>query len=185
MNTTFKIGDKVECVDASHCYALKIGEIYEFMDYTTAEKYIRVKDKKGEIYYGFRVDRFKLVKPKFQPQYFSALNASEAEQYIGKTMEFADGANVRSPKWEKNILEDVDLADNQPFETLSDWFQFCRTCPETFQKKMVKKTVVGWLNIYDDGEQFFHASKWEANECGKHREKIACVKLTGEYEIEE
>jgi len=179
----FKVGDKVECIkNELYADSLTVGKSYAVVE--SDEFFIKIYDDEKE-FYKYRKFRFKLAEP--EPQYFSALNASEAEQYIGKTMEFADGAHAKEEIWYSDKLEKIKKADYpfKPFKTLGRYQQFCRTCPETFKRNLVKKTVVGWLNIYDDGEQFFHASKWEANDCGKYRDKIACVKLTGEYEIEE
>ena len=63
-------------------------------------------------------------------------------------------------------------------------YQFCRTCPETFKKKMAKKTVEHFANIYPDVSPCFHSTKELADRCATD-DRIACVKLTGEYEVEE
>lgn len=50
-------------------------------------------------------------------------------------------------------------------------------------KKLVKKQIIGWANIYP-GFTCFHNTEQLANN-GHLRDRIACVKVTGEYEIEE
>ena len=50
-------------------------------------------------------------------------------------------------------------------------------------KKKVKKTIEAWVNVYDDRKRFYDSKK-EADEWA-HSPRIACVKLTGEYETEE
>ena len=58
------------------------------------------------------------------------------------------------------------------------------------KKKMVKKTIEVWANIYDDGcitiiqGPSLSLSRQQAEKCSMSG-RIACVKLTGEYEVEE
>ena len=53
-------------------------------------------------------------------------------------------------------------------------------CP----KKKVKKTIERWVNIYEDFTSFGHFSEVEADAYAAE-DRIGCVKLTGEYEVEE
>jgi len=51
------------------------------------------------------------------------------------------------------------------------------------EKKMVTKTVTGWASVFEDGSVSVWAKKNNADCYLAGR--IACVKLTGEYEVEE
>ena len=57
---------------------------------------------------------------------------------------------------------------------------------QNFTRKKVKRTieVVRWINIYPGGTECLHKTKEEAD---KHASvnRIACVKLSGTYEVEE
>jgi hypothetical protein len=51
-------------------------------------------------------------------------------------------------------------------------------------RRKVKRTIEGWANVYSNELLTFHDSKEDAdNEVSYNR--IACVKLTGEYTVEE
>jgi hypothetical protein len=56
---------------------------------------------------------------------------------------------------------------------------------------MVTKTVEMWANIYPNGNSVAHTSKQsaekaaEVNNIAGLTDRIACVKLTGSYEVEE
>ena len=123
----FEKGDRLVCVDDSDRDNLYKGKFYI---YDKLSKYdptdcINIKgDKEAYLY-----KRFKLVEPEaFQPEYFSALNASKAEKYIGKQMEFADGSNL--DKWEKGILIGCKDKALYPFISsllLGGCFHFTRT----------------------------------------------------------
>jgi hypothetical protein len=52
------------------------------------------------------------------------------------------------------------------------------------QKKMVTKTVEYWMNFYGSGYRLIYSSKELADRAATP-ERIACVKLTGTYEVEE
>lgn len=56
----------------------------------------------------------------------------------------------------------------------------------TRPKRKVKKTVEGWVNVYPDDDPCFHLTR-EGADRGQFRttKRIACVHLTGEYEVEE
>ena len=118
-------------------------------------------------------------------EYFSALNEKDAEKYIGKTMEFADARGVRSDCWIKGKLSTIKY-NNYPFGTYDDaeW-EFCRTCPETFSKKMVKKTVTMWVNRYPSGiaEHAYKTPGIAENRATE--DAVEMIQLTGEYEVEE
>ena len=55
--------------------------------------------------------------------------------------------------------------------------------PKPKPKRTVKKEVVAWANVYKR-ETFFSATREIADGCAD-ADRIACVKLTGEYEVEE
>lgn len=52
------------------------------------------------------------------------------------------------------------------------------------QKRMVTKTVERWENIYHNGTMCIYGSKEQADRAATSG-RIACVKLTGTYEVEE
>lgn len=57
-------------------------------------------------------------------------------------------------------------------------------------KRKEKRTIEGWVNVYEDGATRYYQTLEEAqngirermNECVR---KIACVRVTGEYEVEQ
>ncbi len=49
-------------------------------------------------------------------------------------------------------------------------------------KKKAKKTIEYWVNVYASGPVGIHKSKETADGCADI-DRIACVKLTGEYEV--
>lgn len=51
-------------------------------------------------------------------------------------------------------------------------------------KRKVVKTVERWLNVHKDGRTFTFSSERDANQRSDF-ERIACVRLTGTYEVEE
>ena len=52
-------------------------------------------------------------------------------------------------------------------------------------KRMVKKQLTGWVNIYPSGPgSMIYPSREEADMCAGSR-RIACAELTGPYEVEE
>lgn len=51
-------------------------------------------------------------------------------------------------------------------------------------KNKVKRTFEDWVNIYPNGIRYYYYSKERADEAAD-KDRIACVKITGEYYIEE
>jgi len=51
------------------------------------------------------------------------------------------------------------------------------------EKKMVTKTLTGLANVYANGGMAIYTTKELADDCDHDR--IACVEMTGEYEVEE
>lgn len=51
-------------------------------------------------------------------------------------------------------------------------------------KRMVKKTIERWMNVYEEGHAYVHETEREADR-DRALGRIACVHLTGEYEVEE
>jgi len=51
-------------------------------------------------------------------------------------------------------------------------------------KRMVTKTVECWANIYKEGVPCLRSDKFIADESARNN-RIACVRLTGTYEVEE
>ena len=52
------------------------------------------------------------------------------------------------------------------------------------KKKMVSKIAVYWVNIYEGSDHGTYTSEEDAND-GQGDNRIACVKVTGSYEVEE
>lgn len=53
-------------------------------------------------------------------------------------------------------------------------------------KRKVKKVIEMWVNIYPSGSSFTYSSERLANVgITEKTDRIACVKLTGEYEVDE
>jgi hypothetical protein len=85
-------------------------------------------------------------------------------------MEFADRKEALKNVWERGIFTGRNSrVTDYSFGYGGYYWQFCRTCPETVQKKMVKKTVVGWLNIYGSMvNEFFPTHQQDGNRYSKH-----------------
>jgi len=171
----FKVGDRVECVNSDEYFSdLNIGQ--KDIVVRVQGELIYFKDRGG--YYSWR---FKLVEPNFTPEYFSVLNEREAEKYVGKTMEFTDGHSI---DWHKQRLVYIQGKNDRPFSSNQSCWPFTRTCPETFEKKKVKKPIECWAAIFPEGGfEGFYAKKIGAER--NKSEKMYYVKLTGEYEVEE
>ena len=99
-------------------------------------------------------------------------------------MEFADSTGVRNNKWRKYKFIYLGGKNDFPFITYYEGWSFMRTCPETFQTKMVKKTVEGHLNIYKDGQHKWH-STIDAAEKMRANDFVTCIHISKEYEVEE
>lgn len=52
-------------------------------------------------------------------------------------------------------------------------------------KRMVKKTVKKWMNVYESGDCHHVFGTKESADFGAYSDRIACVELTGIYEVEE
>jgi hypothetical protein len=53
------------------------------------------------------------------------------------------------------------------------------------RKKKVTKEIVAWANVYPRDHYAFHKAKEIADQYGDGTNRIACVKVTGTYEVEE
>lgn len=53
-------------------------------------------------------------------------------------------------------------------------------------KEKVTKTIEKWINVYEDGGlgEAHNSVKKAEDDCNVRRSRIACVKLTGTYEVE-
>lgn len=63
------------------------------------------------------------------------------------------------------------------------WNEIKYEIPTRPKRKSIKK-IECWMNIYSDGDNTIHKTKDKANE-NACTYRIACIKLTGEYEVEE
>lgn len=52
-------------------------------------------------------------------------------------------------------------------------------------KRMMTKSITYWINLYPIGQPCIHPSRESADEAKSHIDRIACVELTGTYEVEE
>ncbi len=118
----FKPGDKVICVDAEQSKVLKLGRIYTVDSQKNA--LVILKEIPNGFFYVAKFERFS------EHQTFSALNAEDAKQFVGKNMEFTDGD--KPDEWVTQKLEKVESKTRSPFVSFpgARW-QFCRTCGET------------------------------------------------------
>jgi len=77
------------------------------------------------------------------------------------------------------------LDDDAPQSLFWDAPQF--TSPPR-PKRLVKKQLEGWVNVYKRGNEVYYSSiyntEYDAAEAAD-TDLIACVKLSGEYEVEE
>ena len=64
-----------------------------------------------------------------------------------------------------------------------DWHKTPSLVLVSRPKKMVTKTVEKWINIYPKHAGGFYSDEKNADEYAQQN-RIACVKLTGEYEVE-
>ena len=64
-----------------------------------------------------------------------------------------------------------------------DWHKTPSLVLVSRPKKMVTKTVEKWINVYPSHNSWTYNSEAEANSSAAIN-RIACVKLTGEYEVE-
>ena len=60
--------------------------------------------------------------------------------------------------------------------------------PQPRPKRLVKKQLEGWVNVYKRGNEVYYSSIYDTEAAAydaADTDLIACVKLTGEYEVEE
>ena len=198
----FEVGDEVVCIATGH-WPLTKDKIYVILK----PYYDRVEvcNDLGEITNYFSC-RFKLETARayiyketprysgtatipavalFQPMYFSALNEKDAEKYIGRTMEFADRKEALKNVWERGIFTGRNSrVTDYSFGYGGYYWQFCRTCPETVQKKMVKFVLERWVNVYKQDVACYYSTKEEADK-NATKDRIDCIHIYKEYEVEE
>jgi hypothetical protein len=87
---------------------------------------------------------------------------------------------------EDRIVAITEDGKNSPQERAQRWFwDEVKIEAPPRPKRKVKRTIEGWVNIYPypSGRSILYDSKEEADRGAVNR--IACVKLTGEYPAEE
>lgn len=186
MNDKFELGDNLICVKGCG-NSLTEGENYIYVGVSKAACNTINVEKDGVILNGWLESRFKLAEPAFRHEYFSALNEEDTEKYVGKVMEFNDGRNIRQNNpWKKYKFKRPAFKDSAySFESEEGYlWQHMRTCKEAFKKKKAKKIIERWANIYPDIMIDYYATK-KAADVWASSSRIACVKLTGKYEVEE
>lgn len=82
------------------------------------------------------------------------------------------------------LITGINTTSAYLFRTGNTAYSFIRTCPETFQKKKVKKVCERWVNIDKDGQEEDYLSESIAKHYAEI-DKCITIKLTGEYEVEE
>lgn len=176
MSQMFKPGDLVVCVDDTETLGkLEHGKTYKVIksdSYFTFLEGLRDSNK------GFYSGRFELV------------------EEIPKTQLFKVGDIVSAFGCE-GIVKQIATLSIYPVQVvlngehyhwftldgkLSDWHKIPSLVLVSRPKKMVTKTVEKWINVYPSHNNWTYNSEAEANSsAGINR--IACVKLTGEYEV--
>ena len=185
MKNEFKVGDEVRIKSD-----LKLGKNYDGIEALksmikrSGQKDI-IKDvsdsgnywlEKAGLY--FSKDMLEEI---HQVEYFSALNEKDAEKYIGRTMEFADRKEALKNVWERGIFTGRNSrVTDYSFGYGGYYWQFCRTCPETVQKK---KIFERWINVYKDTDTFYNTR--EEADANAAEPRIDCIHIYKEYEVEE
>lgn len=77
---------------------------------------------------------------------------------------------------EKLIKQAYDEANEDHLKVLNKYFKK--------PKKLVKREMVKWVNVYPNGGQSIYHTEQEANQ-NAGKERIACVELKGSYEVYE
>jgi len=179
----FKPGDKIRCI--AGYYELTKGITYTVEDLGTGLTGNKTVKLVGVDNY-WNEGRFELVQPELVQE-----PSSKTQFKVGDICS-AFGCEGRVV----NVFNDAEYPIEVKFEndTQTCWFikggkyQTWHKTPSLVlvsrPKKMVTKTVEKWINVYPSHNSWTYNSEAEANNSvGINR--IACVKLTGEYEVEE
>ncbi len=182
---SFKPGDLVVCVDDKNFGEhLKKGVVYSVTGVSEPicngdEWCISISSAPGNVF--MKESRFKLyekpeetIKPTFKVD--DVVEWCGARGIVTK-FDFGEHLSVRV-KFDDNSVWSF-TRDGRA----CDWHKTPSLFIVSRPKKMVTKTVEAWANVYSDGSTNYHDSKDEADGCLLNY-RIACVKLTGEYEVE-
>lgn len=176
---SFKPGDLVECVDACDTYDLELGKIYTVLEIPEKGPCIILKEFKPCVYWN--KNRFKLyekpeelTKPTFKVD--DVVEWCGARGIVTK-FDFGEQLSVRA-KFDDNSVWSF-TRDGRA----CDWHKTPSLVFISRPKKMVTKTVEAWANVYADNSVVIHRTREQANEMHV-KDRITCVKLTGEYEVE-
>lgn len=164
----FQAGDKVECIDIemTSLQKEKTFVVSELRDDISKPTIYLVGDNNGKC--GYYEDRFRLVKPANHHKVgtiFSALNAKEAELYIGRMVEFIDNIGFRkNQSWTKGVFENfTSLEESYPFRMKDgEYYHLIRLIKESFEApkskvdpkliEALKLSVKQWQIMYDTGK---------------------------------
>ena len=120
------------------------------------------------------------------PEYFSALNEKKAKKYIGKVMEFADRHQIKHEEiWKRGKFDGLAMKSTLcPFRDHGGLiWQFMRTCPETFQPE--KKVFETWINVYPCKIRYGCYNSREDADMSASFNRVTCLHIKQEYEVEE
>lgn len=175
----FKVGDLVVCVDdISKTKYITEGYIYKILRIDIYQ-FIYLEEVEG---IRFNKSRFKLYeKPKeeIKPQ-FKVGDIVEAFGCEGRVVNVFNDAEYPIEVKFENDTQTCWFIKGGKYQT---WHKIPSLVLVSRPKKKVTKTVEAWTNIYPDGRMSSFSDKVVADELAISN-RIACIKLTGTYEIE-
>ncbi len=174
---SFKPGDLVVCVDDIDTQGkLEHGKTYKVIK---SDAYFTFLDGLRDSSGGYYNDRFELVEEIPKTQLFKVDDVVEwcGARGIVTKFDFGEQLSVRA-KFDDNSVWSF-TRDGRA----CDWHKTPSLVFISRPKKMVTKTVEAWANVYADNSVVIHRTREQANEMHV-KDRITCVKLTGEYEVE-
>lgn len=187
----FKIGDKVMCIDdKSSGRLLKLGRFYTVKSLDSWGHIGLSEQEVSEI--GWKPTRFELVE-KYTKIEFQVGDIVEWCGVRGAVVFIDDEDNSNSHVRMKVTFDLTPGSTYQHqvwFTTDGRWANWQQPSLKLIErpkkKKLVNKKISRWVNIYSDGKLFAdHLTKEDADASQRSdKSRIACVELTGEYEVE-
>lgn len=179
----FKVGDRVKdlkgkvgmviCIDMRHKYPIKV----EYEDRTTSYA------TDGRLYTGDDFPDIELLEPKtdaipFPLQVgdvvdYGGLQGTVVDVYNNSLAQVAEVISINKRRTDFYLDGTTMQGQTKPVVTIV-----------SRPKKKVKKKLEGWVNIYKDGHCLY-PNKESADRTANKDVRVACVKVTGEYEVEE
>lgn len=181
MSQMFKPGDKIRCI--AGYYELTKGITYTVEDLGTDLTGNKTVKLVGVDNY-WNEGRFELVQPELVQE-----PSSKTQFKVGDIVEWC-GARGIVTKFDfgEHLSVRVKFDDNSVWSftrdgRACDWHKTPSLFIVSRPKKMVTKTVEAWANVY--AHYIPNLFNYKANaEARASNSRIACVKLTGEYEME-